>query len=229
MLGANGVVGAELPIAAGAAHALKLQGETAIVVCFFGDGAINRGPFLEGLNWAKVFDLPVLFVCEDNSYSATTRTARDDGRGRAPRRAPRAWGFPPRPVDGNDVVAVDTAAPCRDRRRARRRAGRACCIALTYRMTGHTAVDPAALPRRSRGASAGARPIRSRASRATLRVAGVPEDAARWRRRRSALCARWTRSYAQARDAAWPDVSPRLHRRAGSSAIRARGPSDERR
>ena len=75
MLGANGVVGAGITIAAGAAHAIKLQKKTQIVVCFFGDGAINRGPFLEGLNWAKIFQLPVLFVCEDNQISATTHSA----------------------------------------------------------------------------------------------------------------------------------------------------------
>ena len=69
MLGANGVVGANIPIATGAAHGLKLQVSGQIVACIFGDGAINRGPFLEGLNWARVFDLPVLFVCEDNGYS----------------------------------------------------------------------------------------------------------------------------------------------------------------
>ncbi|MEO1687488.1 MAG: thiamine pyrophosphate-dependent dehydrogenase E1 component subunit alpha, partial [Pseudomonadota bacterium] len=75
MLGANGVVGANIVIAAGAAHGVKLRGEDKVVVCLFGDGAANRGPFLEGLNWAGVFDLPILFVCEDNRYSATTRTA----------------------------------------------------------------------------------------------------------------------------------------------------------
>jgi len=74
MLGANGVVSANIVIAAGAAHAIKLKKEDRIVCCIFGDGAINRGPFLEGLNWAKVFNLPVLFVCEDNGFAATTRT-----------------------------------------------------------------------------------------------------------------------------------------------------------
>ncbi|MBP8054021.1 MAG: thiamine pyrophosphate-dependent dehydrogenase E1 component subunit alpha, partial [Burkholderiaceae bacterium] len=72
MLGANGVVAAGLPIAVGAAHAQKLQQREGITVCFFGDGAINRGPFLEALNWARVYALPVLFVCEDNRWSATT-------------------------------------------------------------------------------------------------------------------------------------------------------------
>ena len=70
--GAGRVVAAGLPIAVGAAHAQKLQGRSDITVCFFGDGAINRGPFLEALNWAQVHHLPVLFVCEDNRWSATT-------------------------------------------------------------------------------------------------------------------------------------------------------------
>ena len=74
MLGANGVVAAGIPIAVGAAHAIKIRKEKRIVACFFGDGAINRGPFLEGLNWAKVHALPILFVCEDNRWSATTST-----------------------------------------------------------------------------------------------------------------------------------------------------------
>lgn len=141
MLGANGVVGANIPIATGAAHALKLQGSRQIVVCIFGDGAINRGPFLEGLNWARVFDLPVLFVCEDNGFSATTRT-RDmtGGNGAAARAA--SLGLETVEVDGNDVIAVDAAA-----RTAvdaiRSGAGPMLMTCHTYRITGHTAVDPA--------------------------------------------------------------------------------------
>src|SRR5207247_8122451 len=74
MLGANGVVAAGLTIAVGAAHAVKLRGERRVVVCFFGDGATNRGPFLESLNWAKIYELSVLFICEDNGFAASTRT-----------------------------------------------------------------------------------------------------------------------------------------------------------
>ncbi|HEU4647202.1 MAG TPA: thiamine pyrophosphate-dependent dehydrogenase E1 component subunit alpha, partial [Burkholderiales bacterium] len=75
MLGANGVVAAGLPIAVGAAHALRLRKVDAIAVAFFGDGAINRGPLMESFNWAKIYKLPMLFVCEHNGYAATTRTA----------------------------------------------------------------------------------------------------------------------------------------------------------
>src|SRR6185436_16729433 len=105
MLGANGVVAAGIPIAVGAAHALKVRGESAIVACFFGDGAINRGPFLEGLNWAAIHGLRILFVCEDNRWSATTATdAMTAGEGALARA--QAIGVPGEQVDGNDVFAV---------------------------------------------------------------------------------------------------------------------------
>ena len=104
MLGANGVVAAGIPIATGAAQALKLQGRDSIVACFFGDGAINRGPFLEGLNWARVHELPVLFVCEDNRYSATTATGTmTAGDGAAVRAL--SLDIPAVTVDGNDAEA----------------------------------------------------------------------------------------------------------------------------
>jgi TPP-dependent pyruvate/acetoin dehydrogenase alpha subunit len=142
MLGANGVVAAGLPIAVGAAHAQKLQGKDAITVCFFGDGAINRGPFLESLNWARVYALPVLFVCEDNQWSATTAsgpmTAGDGASARA-----QALDIPATQVDGNDVFAVHAAAGTlvAEVRSAR---GPRLLHALTYRVKGHVSVDPAA-------------------------------------------------------------------------------------
>ena len=74
MLGANGVVPDGVTIAVGAAHAIKMQKRPEIVVAFFGDGAMNRGPLFEAFNWAKLFELPVLFVCEDNGYSVTLKT-----------------------------------------------------------------------------------------------------------------------------------------------------------
>ena len=142
MLGANGVVAAGIPIAVGAAHSAKIRGSGAIVVCLFGDGAINRGPFLEGLNWAKIFELPLLFVCEDNRYSATTATdAMTAGAGAAARA--RGIGLPAESVDGNDVLAVDAAA--RELvARVRAGAGPQFLHALTYRVKGHVSVDAAA-------------------------------------------------------------------------------------
>ncbi|OGA33525.1 MAG: acetoin dehydrogenase [Betaproteobacteria bacterium RIFCSPLOWO2_12_FULL_64_23] len=142
MLGANGVVAAGIPIAVGAAHSAKIRGSRAVVACLFGDGAINRGPFVEGLNWAKIFELPLLFVCEDNRYSATTATgAMTAGAGAAARA--RGIGLPADTVDGNDVLAVDTAA--RDLiARIRSGGGPQFLHALTYRVKGHVSVDAAA-------------------------------------------------------------------------------------
>jgi pyruvate dehydrogenase E1 component alpha subunit len=142
MLGANGVVAAGIPIAAGAAQAIKLRGGKAIVACFFGDGAVNRGPFLEGLNWAAIYRLPVLFVCEDNRYSATTPTAEMTGGDGAAARA-AAIGVPGRTVDGNDVEAIDAAAGALAGE-VRAAAGPRFLHAITYRVKGHVSVDPAA-------------------------------------------------------------------------------------
>ena len=142
MLGANGVVAAGLPIAVGAAHAQKLQKRNAITVCFFGDGAINRGPFLESLNWAQVYRLPVLFVCEDNRWSATTASGPMTAGDGASERA-EALGIAATQVDGNDVFAVHaTAARLVDQVRSGN--GPRLLHALTYRVKGHVSVDPAA-------------------------------------------------------------------------------------
>ena len=109
MLGANGVVAGGIPIAVGAAQGLKIQKSDAIVTCMFGDGAINRGPFLEGLNWAALYRLPVLFVCEDNGVAAFTRADSVTAGGGAGARA-EAIGIKSTSADGNDALAVDHAA-----------------------------------------------------------------------------------------------------------------------
>ncbi len=138
MLGANGVVADGLPIACGAAHALKLQGKPQVVACFFGDGATNRGPFLEALNWAAVYDLPVLFVCEDNRYSATTPTRTMTAGPGALARA-QALGVPGLEVDGNDVAAVFKATHTLI---TQVRAGAPRFLhAKTWRVRGHVSVD----------------------------------------------------------------------------------------
>lgn len=141
MLGANGVVAAGLPIAVGAAHAQKLQRRDAITACFFGDGGTNRGPFLEALNWARVFALPVLFVCEDNRWSATTASAPMIAGDGAAARA-RALGIAALQVDGNDVLAVHAAAGDLIAQ-VRSGAGPRLLHAVTYRVKGHVSVDPA--------------------------------------------------------------------------------------
>ncbi len=140
MLGANGVVAAGMPIAVGAAHALKIRRRPEIVACFFGDGAVNRGPFLEALNWAVVYQLPVLFVCEDNRISATTPTGPMTGGPGASARA-ESLGVPAMKVDGNDVQAVDAAA-AQLVAQVRDGAGPRFLHAVTYRFKGHVSVDP---------------------------------------------------------------------------------------
>jgi pyruvate dehydrogenase E1 component alpha subunit len=141
MLGANGVVAAGLPIAVGAAHAQKLAGGDAITCCFFGDGAINRGPFLEALNWARIYDLPVLFVCEDNRWSATTASGPMTAGEGASARA-QALGIPATGVDGNDVSTVFRAARSLVSD-VRGGSGPRLLHANTYRIKGHVSVDPA--------------------------------------------------------------------------------------
>lgn len=141
MLGANGVVAAGMPIAVGAAHALKVQGSKNVVVCFFGDGAVNRGPFLESLNWARIHDLAVLFVCEDNRWSATTATdAMTAGAG--PLARAKAIGVEGVEIDGNDVFAVDRASSLL-LEKIRSGEGPQFLHAITYRFKGHVSVDAA--------------------------------------------------------------------------------------
>jgi acetoin:2,6-dichlorophenolindophenol oxidoreductase subunit alpha len=142
MLGANGVVGANILIAVGAAHAVRLRKGREVVACIFGDGAINRGPLLEGLNWAGVWKLPILFVCEDNGFAATTRThAMTAGEGPAARA--ESLGIASSAVDGNDLVAVDETAR-RLVAEIRAGGGPRFLLCKTYRLTGHTGADPAA-------------------------------------------------------------------------------------
>lgn len=141
LLGSNGVVAAGIPIAVGAAHATKLRGGTQVTACFFGDGAVNRGPFLEGLNWASINDLPILFICEDNTFAATTRTKTMTAGAGAAARA-EAIGIPAQTVDGNDVAAIDALAASFIET-IRDGGGPRFIHALTYRLKGHTAHDSA--------------------------------------------------------------------------------------
>jgi pyruvate dehydrogenase E1 component alpha subunit len=142
MLGANGVVAAGIPIAVGAAHALRMRGTDDVVCCFFGDGAVNRGPFLEGLNWAAMHALPILFVCEDNRWAATTTSESTTAGAGALARA-EAIGVPGEQVDGNDVFAVWEVTG-RLLAEVRKGGGPRLLHAITYRVKGHVSVDAAA-------------------------------------------------------------------------------------
>jgi TPP-dependent pyruvate/acetoin dehydrogenase alpha subunit len=199
MLGANGVVAAGLPIAVGAAHAVKLAGDGRVAACFFGDGAVNRGPFLEALNWAKIYSLPVLFVCEDNKYSATTHTA-DLSAGPGPLARAQSLGVPGVTIDGNDVEAVDTTAASMIER-IRAGAGPQFLHADTYRIKGHTATDAAAYRKAEEVAAQSSRdPLR----RAVARLAGLGVDAKAIDAIERAAKAEIDAAYAAAKAAPWP-------------------------
>ncbi|MEU6372872.1 thiamine pyrophosphate-dependent dehydrogenase E1 component subunit alpha [Streptomyces sp. NPDC046909] len=142
MLGSYAIVGAHLPLAAGAAWSALLRGTGQIAVAFFGDGATNIGAFHEALNLAAVWKLPVLFVCENNLYMEYTPIADVTAVARpAADRAP-AYGIPGETVDGNDVVAVKEVVS-RLAERARAGDGPALLEAATYRHFGHSRTDPA--------------------------------------------------------------------------------------
>ena len=108
LMGGNGIVGGGIPLALGAAFSAQYRGTDQVSVAFFSDGASNQGTFAESLNLAALFELPVLFVCENNRYAATTpvaaSTARIDIAGRA-----NAYGVAGQRVDGNDCLAVAEA------------------------------------------------------------------------------------------------------------------------
>jgi len=134
ILGANGIVGAGLSIATGAAFGAKLDGDGKVAVCFFGDGASNQGVLMETLNVSTLWQLPVIFVCENNGFSEFTPAAEVTA-GRIADRA-RAFGMPTREVDGNDVTEVWRAAGAAVRR-ARDGGGPSFIEARTYRIQGH--------------------------------------------------------------------------------------------
>jgi len=142
MLGSYAIVGAHLPMAAGAAWSAQLRGTGQVAVAFFGDGATNIGAFHEALNLAAVWSLPVLFVCENNLYMEYTPIASVTAvRHPAADRA-ASYGLKSEVIDGNDVVAV-AAAIGQAADRARAGGGPALLEAVTYRHFGHSRTDPA--------------------------------------------------------------------------------------
>jgi acetoin:2,6-dichlorophenolindophenol oxidoreductase subunit alpha len=140
ILGANGIVGAGLPIATGAALSARLRKSGQVALCFFGDGASNQGTFHESINIAAAFDLPAVYVCENNLYAVGTRQSNvrkvediaDRGTG---------YAIPGLAVDGNDVIAVYEACQAAvDRARAGR--GPTIVECKTYRWRTHFEGEP---------------------------------------------------------------------------------------
>ncbi len=140
-LGGHGIVGAHLPLGAGAAFAIRYQGGDQVVLCFFGDGAVPEGEFHESMNLAALWKLPVIFVCENNRYAMGTAIHRALAQTEIWRFG-QTYGMHAEAVDGMDVLAVrDVLA--RAVERARRDKSPALIEAQTYRFRGHSMRDPA--------------------------------------------------------------------------------------
>jgi pyruvate dehydrogenase E1 component alpha subunit len=140
ILGANGIVGAGVPIATGAGLALKLKGSDRVTVAFFGDGGSNTGAFHEGVNMAAVWNLPVVFVCENNQYAESTPRGVHQRIKDIAQRA-MAYDIPGVVVDGMDVFDVyQKTGEAIDR--ARGGGGPSLVETKTYRFMGHYVGDP---------------------------------------------------------------------------------------
>lgn len=141
LMGSYAIVGGHIPIAVGAAWAAQLKGEDVVTCCFFGDGTTTIGAFHEAVNLASVWDLPIVFVCENNLYSEYTPIGAVSPVEHPAADRARAYGLEPIIVDGNDVEEVALTV-----RRARQHAtdggGPTMIEALTYRQSGHSRSDP---------------------------------------------------------------------------------------
>lgn len=138
-LGANGVVGGGIPIATGVGLSIKLQKSDRVCLCFFGDGASNEGTFHEAINMAAIWDLPVIFLCENNQYGMSMSTKRSMKNETIAQRA-QAFGIPGERVDGNDILAVRQVVT-QGVQHARSGQGPVLIEAYTYRYKGHSKSD----------------------------------------------------------------------------------------
>lgn len=136
VLGGTSMVGSVIPLAVGSALATKLQGRDDVTVSFFGDGAVNRGDFHEGVNLASVRKLPIVFFCENNFYAKSTPLSETTAGGSIKARA-GSYGIPGERIDGNDVVAVHETVQTAIAR-ARGGEGPTLIECETYRWTPHS-------------------------------------------------------------------------------------------
>ncbi|MBN1834629.1 MAG: pyruvate dehydrogenase (acetyl-transferring) E1 component subunit alpha [Spirochaetales bacterium] len=141
MLGGNGIVGAHIPVATGVALKLRYRKEKGVVLCFFGDGAIHQGSFHESLNLAKIWSLPIVYVCENNQYGMGTDFRRvssvDDFS-----KMGASYDIPGRQLDGMDVLKVYEGVK-EAVERARKDNQPSFLEIVTYRYKGHSMSDPA--------------------------------------------------------------------------------------
>jgi len=138
-LGANGIVAGSLTISVGAALSFQLQKKENIVLCFFGDGAVNEGSFHEALNLASLWNLPVLFLCENNQYGMSMASEKAVA-GESIASRGKSYGIESIQIDGNDVEAVyESVATCKDEILNNKRPK--FIEAVTYRYRGHSKSD----------------------------------------------------------------------------------------
>ncbi|MGC9066756.1 MAG: thiamine pyrophosphate-dependent dehydrogenase E1 component subunit alpha [Candidatus Ratteibacteria bacterium] len=135
------IVGGGIPVATGIAFGFKMEKQPHVAVCFMGDGATNEGTFHESLNMASIWNLPAVYVVENNFYGASTHISLVMKVERISERA-CAYKIPGITVDGNDVIKVYETA-CEAVERARKGEGPTLIELLTYRITGHSRRDPA--------------------------------------------------------------------------------------
>src|SRR5258707_771713 len=141
-MGSYAIIGAHLPVAAGAAWSAQYRGTEQVAVCFFGDGTTNIGAFHEELNFAAVWKLPVVYVCENNLYMEYTPIAAVTAVEHPAADRAAAYGLPSIIVDGNDADAVYQVASDA-LKKARAGDGPSLIEAMTYRHSGHSRADPA--------------------------------------------------------------------------------------
>jgi len=134
-------LGDSIPVAAGCALTFRMRGTDQVSFCFFGEGATSRGDWHEGVNFAAVMKLPVVFICNNNQYAYSTHVSRQMRVERVSDRA-GGYGIPGETADGNDALAVYDVVG-RSTERARRGEGPALLEFVTFRMTGHSAHDDA--------------------------------------------------------------------------------------
>lgn len=141
VMGSYAIIGAHLPIAAGAAWSAQYRQSGQVAVCFFGDGTTNIGAFHEALNFSAIWSLPVVFVCENNLYMEYTPIADVTAVANPAADRASAYGLEPVLIDGNDVDVVYAAAKAA-LEKARSGGGPSLIEALTYRHGGHSRADP---------------------------------------------------------------------------------------
>ncbi len=144
--GGSAIVAGGLPLAVGLALADAMQGRPRVTACFFGDGAVDEGEFHESLNLAALWNLPVLFLCENNLYAMGTALVRHQAQPDIARKAP-AYGLPGEAVDGMDLLAVE-AATARAAAAVRAGDGPRLVELQTYRFRAHSMADPELYRRR---------------------------------------------------------------------------------